>query len=203
MVRKSDVPDAALDAALELAATVGWRDLSMRDIAETSGVTLAQLHGVYPTKTAILKAFSARIDAAVLAGDSVDLAAESAKDRLFDAMMRRFDALSAHKKAACSIARALMERPSSALMGFCLTRTSMHWMLEVAGIDTGGVAGALRTKGLTLVWLDVFRIWQADDSEDMARTMAHLDRRLAMVERLLQLLHRTGSPEPEASEASP
>ncbi len=202
MVRKSDVPDAVLDAALELAATVGWRDLSMRDIAETSGVKLAQLYGVYPTKTAILKAFSARIDAAVLTGDSVDLAAESARDRLFDVMMRRFDALSAHKKAACSIARASMERPSSAFMGLCLTRTSMRWMLEAAGLDTGGVAGVLRTKGLALVWFDVFRIWQADDSEDMARTMAHLDRRLAMVERLLQLLHGTGSPEPETSEAS-
>ena len=203
MVRKSDVPDAALDAALELAATVGWRDLSMRDIAETSGVTLAQLYGVYPTKAAILEAFSARVDAVVLAGDRMDLAAESARDRLFDVMMRRFDALSAYRKAACSIARASMERPSSALTGLCLTRISMRWMLEAAGVDTGGVAGALRTRGLALVWLDAFRIWQADDSEDMARTMAHLDRRLAMVERLLQILHRTGSPEPEASEASP
>ena len=35
----------------------------MRDVAEASGVSLAELHAVYPTRNAILKAFSARIDA--------------------------------------------------------------------------------------------------------------------------------------------
>ena len=200
MARKTDVPDAALDAALDLAATVGWRDLSMRDVAEASGISLAQLHGVYPSRGAILRAFSARIDAAVLAGDSADLDGESPRDRLFDVLMRRFDALSGYRKAACSIARACAERPSGALRGFCLTKASMRWMLEAAGIDTGGPAGELRAKGLALIWLDAFRTWQADDSEDMARTMAHLDRRLAMAERMLAFLRRADRTAAQAPE---
>ncbi len=202
MTGRPDVSEAALDAALELAGTVGWRDLTMRDVAETCGVPLADLHAAYPTRTAILAAFSKRIDAAVLAGGGGDAAADSPRDRLFDVMMRRFDALSAHKEAACAIARASLDRPSSALAAFCLTGASMRWMLEAAGIDTGGAAGSLRTRGLTLVWLDAFRVWQSDDSEDMARTMAHLDGRLAMVERMLAFLGRRagrGDGEPEES----
>ncbi len=201
MARKADVSDVVLDAALELAATAGWRDLTMRDVAEASGVTLAELHAVYPTRSAILKAFSARIDAAVLAGDTGDLGNESPRDRLFDVIMRRLDVLSAHRKAAWSIIRASLGNPGSALQGFCLTQASMRWMLEAAGIDAGGPAGALRTKGLMLVWLDVLRVWQSDESEDMARTMAHLDRRLALAERLQNFAWRAPRPEPEEAGA--
>ncbi len=201
MPRKANVSDVVLDAALELAATAGWRDLTMRDVAEASGVSLAELHAVYPTRSAILKAFSARIDAAVLAGDTGDLGDESPRDRLFDVIMRRLDVLSAHRKAAWSIIRASLGNPASALQGFCLTQSSMRWMLEAAGIDAGGPAGALRTKGLMLVWLDVIRVWQSDESEDMARTMAHLDKRLAMAERLQRFAWRVPRSEPEEAGA--
>ena len=201
MPRKANVSDVVLDAALELAATAGWRDLTMRDVAEASGVSLAELHAVYPTRNAILKAFSARIDAAVLAGDTGDLGDESPRDRLFDVIMRRLDVLSVHRKAAWSIIRASLENPASAVQGFCLTQSSMRWMLEAAGIDAGGPAGALRTKGLMLVWLDVLRVWQSDESEDMARTMAHLDKRLALAERLQRFAWRAPRPEPEEAGA--
>ena len=201
MARKADVSDVVLDAALELAATAGWRDLTMRDVAEASGVSLAELHAVYPTRNAILKAFSVRIDAAVLAGDTGDLGDESPRDRLFDVIMRRLDVLSAHRKAAWSIIRASLGNPASTLQGLCLTQTSMRWMLEAAGIDAGGPVGALRTKGLTLVWLDVLRVWQSDETDDMARTMAHLDKRLAMAERLQNLTWRAPRPEPEEAGA--
>ncbi len=199
MPGKANVSDVALDAALELAATAGWRDLTMRDVAEASGVTLAELHAVYPTRNAILMAFSARIDAAVLAGETGDLGDESPRDRLFDVIMRRLDVLSAHRKAAWSIIRASLGNPASALQGLCLTQASMRWMLEAAGIDSGGRVGLLRTKGLMLVWLDVLRVWQSDESEDMARTMAHLDRRLALAERLQNVAWRR--PRPHAEEA--
>jgi AcrR family transcriptional regulator len=99
MVKKADVPKVALDSALSLAATTGWGDLTLRDVSEASGVTLVQLHDVYRSKDAILDAFVRQIDEAVLAGDNADLNDESAKDRLFDVLMRRFDALAPHKAA--------------------------------------------------------------------------------------------------------
>lgn len=194
MVRKADVPKAGLAAALKLAATVGWRETSMRDIAEEAGVTLARLRGVYRSKEAILDAFVGEIDAAALAGDSPELADESAKDRLFDAMMRRFDALRPHREAVGSIVAAAATDPCTALGGARRLVGSMRWMLEAAGIGSAGVAGELRARALAAIHADAMRVWLKDDSEDMGRTMAALDRRLRQAETAMARLRGLARP---------
>ena len=55
-------------------------------------------------------------------------------------------------------------------------------MLEAAGIPSDGIAGALRVKGLGVIYLMVFRVWLTDDSADLSRTMAALDARLRQAE---------------------
>ena len=45
-----------------------------------------------------------------------------------------------------------------------------------------GVAGAMRVKGVALVFANAFRIWLRDDTEDMAKTMAALDAGLQRAE---------------------
>ncbi len=42
-----------------------------------------------------------------------------------------------------------------------------------------------RTKGLALIYFNAFRVWLDDDTPDMARTMAALDRGLARAEWLM------------------
>ncbi len=51
-------------------------------------------------------------------------------------------------------------------------------MLEAAGIDTGGYKGAIKIAGLTALYLKTLKTWREDDSEDMAKTMAELDKNL-------------------------
>jgi AcrR family transcriptional regulator len=185
MVKKADVPKVALASALSLAAQRGWRDLTMEDIAAEGGMTLAQLHEAYGSKGAILDAYTDQIDDTVLAGDSADMAGDPARDRLFDVMMRRFDALGAHKDAVRAIVAASC-RDACVLAGnACRLERSMRWMLEAARIDTSGLAGRLRVKGLMAIHVDVLRTWLGDDSEDMSKTMAALDRRLGQADRLV------------------
>jgi ubiquinone biosynthesis protein COQ9 len=43
----------------------------------------------------------------------------------------------------------------------------------------------LRLKGLSAIYLSAIRVWLRDDSEDMAKTMAHLDKQLARVDNLV------------------
>ena len=66
MVRKADRPGHIIKAALELAAAGRWSRISLRDIAVAAGVSLAELHELYPSKSAILRAHFDTIDAAVL-----------------------------------------------------------------------------------------------------------------------------------------
>ena len=181
-----------IDAALELAAVQGWRHASLLDIAAAAGLSLADLYQQYPSKAALLAGFLRRIDAVMLEGGPAD-SSESAKDRLFDVIMRRLDALAPHKLALRSILREGWRDPASLGPGALQpVWHSLEWMLTAAGIATDGLGGLMRRKGLALIYLDVLRVWLADDSDDMAKTMAALDRRLRQAEGFMQFCRGRG-----------
>ncbi|MFA7638924.1 MAG: TetR family transcriptional regulator [Parvibaculum sp.] len=178
MAPRTNPEEKIIKAALKLAAKQGWRGLALADIAAAAKVTLATLSTHFPSRTAILIAYGRGIDAKVLdAVAAEEMDGESARDRLFDVLMMRFDAMAADKEALKRITADLRRDPiaSAPLMRPALQ--SMGWMLEAAGIDSSGLAGAARVRGLALVWGSAFRIW-LEDNEDQSKTMAELDRRL-------------------------
>lgn len=173
--------DRLVDAALALAAERPWASVSLSEIASKAGLSLAELHAAAPGKPQIVRAFMKRIDAAVLAGPAPD-AGEPTRDRLFDVLMRRFDALKPHKAGLSSIVDGLTRDPVQALCGWPALLRSMAWMLEAAGLDASGLKGTMRAKGLALVWLSALRVFLTDDSEDLSATMAALDKALKRAE---------------------
>ncbi len=188
MVKKADIPDHVIDTALRLGGEGRWRDLSLAEIAEAAGLPVAKVHAVFPSKQAILNAFARRVDAAVLAESGADQLEDSARDRLFDVLMRRFDALDPHKEAVGHILLDQACDPPAAVCSLLQLRRSMALMLEAAGLSSTGLRGIARIKGLSLVYLLTLRNWLRDDSPDKARTMAALDRRLGRVEALITRL---------------
>src|SRR5260370_10666041 len=77
----------------------------------------------------------------------------------------------------------------------------MGWMLELSGVPASGWRGRARTKLLLGIYLSVLRVWFADDTADMTKTMAALDARLRRTERWLGLAVG-GREEPAAGPAS-
>ena len=199
---KSEVSprDRMVDAALALAAERPWHEISLREIAEASGLPLAEAYRAGASKQAILEAFLRRIDAAVLAEGAVDPEEGSARDRVFDVLMRRFDALQPYRKGLASILLAQPREPATALANLAALQRSMTWMLEAAGLEAGGLRGLARTKGLTLLYLSTLRTWLRDDSLDLAKTMAALDGYLRRLESLLGGLPRRNTDEPRTAE---
>ncbi len=175
-----------------MAALQGWRHTTLGDVAAAADLTLGEVLAIYPSKASIVSAFTRATDAEVLAGGDGDLTEQPPRDRLFDVMMRRFDALGPHKDAVRSMAGASLGDPVSALCGAFLLRRSMALMLEAAHISASGMAGIVRTKGLAAIYLAVMPVWLNDDSEDMAATMATLDKRLGQAESLLVLCRFRG-----------
>jgi len=180
-----DVETAVVDAALKLAAQLGWREVTLADIADAAGVDRADLYRTLPSKTAIVAAFMRRTDEAVIAGGTADFAEETAKDRLFDVCMRRFDALQVNRDAVAAICRDLPADPLALACLICPRVRSMRWMLESANIGSDGVLGLVRRKGLNMILLSTMRVWLNDDSRDMSATMAHLDKLLGRADRLI------------------
>jgi AcrR family transcriptional regulator len=186
--QKSHTPrDRAIDALMTLAAQRPWTDITLADVAGEAGLSLAQFRDAFPSKGAVLGGFSRRIDRIVLDATTDDLAAESVKDRLFDVLMRRFDALKPYKTALDSINAWAMRDPLALAEFNKLAVNSMRFMLEAAGGSSEGPLGAVKLQGLAMAWSRVFHVWLADESEDLAKTMAALDKEL---ERGKMLTHR-------------
>ena len=171
-------------AAMRAAAGIGWRRTRLADIAEEAGLSLADLHARYTSKEAVLDGFVRHIDRIVLTGAQQSGDEDSSyRDRLFDILMQRFDALNPYKDGLRSVVRdAGSGGVAEILCGGCRLLRSMRWMLEAAGIGTAGWLGGLRVKGLAVVFAATVNVWLRDDSEDMAKTMAALDRNLKRAE---------------------
>src|SRR5262245_23552410 len=81
-----------IEALMALLAEKAIDEVSLAEIADGAGVSLAELRDAYSGKLAILADWSKQIDRKVLAA-GVASASDSSRDRLFEVMMRRFDAL--------------------------------------------------------------------------------------------------------------
>ncbi len=188
MVRKADIADHVIDTAMTLAAAGRWGDLSLAEIAEAADLPISKVYAVFPSRRAILDAFVRRIDAAVLAEGAPEDLEGSARDRLFDVLMRRFDALDPYKEAVATVAYDEGRDPLAALASACRLRRSMALMLEAAGLASGGARGVVRCKGLAAIYLATLAVWLRDESADKARTMAALDKHLRRAEALVSCL---------------
>jgi len=184
--RRPSAPTDPIDAALALAAERSWRMVSLADIAARAQLPLASLLERHPSKTALLLGFARRIDQAMLEATDASLEGRPAQERLFDVVMRRLDALAPHKDALRSIARGGSCDFEALVCGGLSFRRSLSLMLEAAGLSSSGPFGALRRKGLALVYLDTLRVWMRDDSPDMAATMKALDGHLRRIANLIE-----------------
>lgn len=188
---------ALVAAAMTLAVEQGWRDLPLQAIAERAGVPLQALYPRCRHRNDVLVMLARQADAAVLEAVGQDatepdglLAETSPRDRLFDVMMCRLDALAPYKAGLAVVAADLGRDPAGAIAGIGAVARSMAWMLEAAGIPAAGVSGLLRARLLAVAYLLTLRTWLADDSPDQARTMAALDAGLRRLERLGRIWRR-------------
>ena len=92
-------------AFLALLAEKPFEAIGLADIATAAKVSLAQLRGEFPSTLAIVAAHVKATDRAVLAEDLSDMAEEPARERLFDVLMRRLEALAPHREAIGSLLR--------------------------------------------------------------------------------------------------
>ncbi|MGE0516938.1 MAG: TetR family transcriptional regulator [Hyphomicrobiaceae bacterium] len=171
-----------ISAALALAAETSWDSVTLSDIASRAGTNLVALKAHFASKSEILAAFTDLVNDEVLSRAPARDEVQAKRDALFEVVMSRFDVLAPWKPALRSIAANRPPDPAQVARGLAANR----WMLEAAGIGSGGLDGMTRVAGLASVYTAVFRIWLEDEDPGLARTMAALDRRLRRGERALR-----------------
>ncbi|GJD43873.1 hypothetical protein AFCDBAGC_1732 [Methylobacterium cerastii] len=178
--------EAAMEALMRLAAEQPWNDIEVGDIAREAGLSLAELRDLFPSKGAVLGGLARIIDRKVLEDDGSDLAEEPTRERLFDVLMRRLDAMTPYKPALRRIAYALRGDPLSMLALNGVALNSHRYMLAAAGIDTEGPLGRLKLQGVVIAFARVTETWLDDDDPALARTMARLDKEIRSGERFME-----------------
>ena len=112
-----------------------------------SGVSLADLRREFTCKTDILRAFQAEIDAEVLAKSKPATPEQSPRDRVFDMVMTRFEAMTPYKPALRRISAALCCHPAEAAQLIPSSLAAQYWMLAGAGAKLDGPGAGLRVAG--------------------------------------------------------
>ncbi len=175
--------DKIIQAFFALLAERAFEEIGYADIAARAGVPLATLRQEFGSKLPIVVAYIKAIDHKVLAGGDADMTEEPPRERLFDVLMRRLEALAPDRAAIRSLMRSARRHPSLAFAFNTLALRSQRWMLTAANIDAAGPRGVLRAQGLALLFAAVLRTFLHDEDEGLARTMAALDRALARGQR--------------------
>ena len=190
MSKKDGGFEAKISAAtLRVAATHGWDKLTMEHIATAAKIPVTQLVKQYATKVDILPALVRTITAETMATVG-DVQQGAMRDRIFEILMGRFDVLQKHRQAILGImheskcnpaaARVLLSAQHQAirdmLIGVNIEQTGLRWLVVVAGV--WGIYGATAA------------VWTRDESVDMSKTMAALDRYLRRADKSMEIIAR-------------
>ena len=172
-----------IDAGLEEVSFSGWGNTTMGAIASRADVDLGEALSLVPTKAHFALRLLDHFDALTLAGVKNVESDDSARDRLFEILMRCFDALNERRDGARSVITGIIYDPLAAPLVICRLYRSLSIMLTAAGVSPDGLRGTLRIKGLAAVGAYTLRAWMKDDNSDLSKTMVALDRALAQAER--------------------
>jgi AcrR family transcriptional regulator len=148
-----------IDAAMTLAARRDFGDVSLTDIAHEADISLADLRDLFPSKGAIVGGFDRRIDRQVLEAFAGTNADGTARDRLYEVLRKRLEALEPYRDALSSISRWASRDPLIATALNRETVNAMRFMLEAAEIDSDGPVGAVKLQGLAMAWGRVLNAW--------------------------------------------
>ncbi len=189
MLESAAPRDRIASAALRLAETRGWRELSLGEIAAEAQIPLVDMRREFQSKGQILAAFSRSVDEAVLQKFPAP-GPDAPRDRLFDVLLTRFEIMQPYKAAIRRIRADLGASFGEAMAQLRPALKSQYWMLAAAGISGEGGRGFLRVQGILAIYARVFQVWLDDDDPGLARTMAALDRRLRRGESMLRGVER-------------
>jgi AcrR family transcriptional regulator len=176
----------AIGAFMALLGERSFEQIGLAEIAGRAGLKLSELRAEFGSTLTIYGAYVRDIDRIVLEGDKDqkdDMGEEPVRERLFDILMRRIEALTPYKEGLRSLMRSARRNPGLAFALNCMSVRSQSWMLEAAGISASGPRGALRAQGAALMFARVVGVWLDDEEEGLDRTMAALDRGLSSAAR--------------------
>ena len=165
------------EAALALCAEKSWAEVSLLTLCQEAGQSLSACAEAGITRFSVAEYLDQKLDRAMLEAVA-DIEAEApSRDRLFDVIMARFDAMQDQRAAWVSIFEADAQEPAASFARAARRLRTAAWALEAIGISTDSLKVAARVMGLARRLRKIETLWLKDDA-DLSKTMAGLDQTL-------------------------
>ena len=167
----------------------GWTRLNLAQVAKKAKLPLATVYDICPTKAALLPLIGKDVDLRFLQHAPEVDAEMHPRDRAFDAILSWFEQLQPLKHVFAAIRNDSRGDLSLIVDLVPMAMRSAHWIASAAHLPDVGWRGFMVTRGIGLLMADTLSVWLSD-SDDLARTMAHIDRRLRTIEEWNETLQR-------------
>ncbi len=195
MATKFSPEEKLVTAALAAIEKGGWKALSLTALARKAKIPPATLYELCPDKRALLQMIARRVDIAALERAVEPDENIPPRDRAFDAIIGCFESMTPLKPAIAVIHADTKGDPGAIFDVLPATVRSAFWIADSAGLSTTGWQGFLVTRGIGVLLAETLAIW-LEDGEDLAKTMAHVDRRLRLIEEWTERLQNVRAEEP-------
>jgi len=166
-----------LAVALPLIAEMGWQNFALDMAYSAAKLSVKKAATCFANKEDLLAFFSQEITKEMMeeCGPFVD---EPEKDRLFDVIMTRFDVLQKHRPVIIELFEFFKRNPLQGLSFLVSLRSTVQWILCAAQVTDSSYPFHLKEKAVLSVYMLTLRTWVRDDSPDLEKTMADLDKNL-------------------------
>lgn len=200
MTDRQETLNAGIEAALKCAELKPWRELTLAEIADTAGLTLKDFHQI-ADKVDLAEAVDPYFDEA-MSEASLD-ADETARTRLFDVLMMRFEKMEEARDGVLSFLRWRDRSVSGARLRVRARVNTARWALTCAGLDaSSGVPREAQVAGLVWAISRAEKAWKSETSADLSSTMAALDAELLQAESRIQFFRRGARRRSKPAEAA-
>ena len=169
-------------AALATASASTWRTLTLLDLARAAGRPVSDFYGASMGEAVdcVEEAFDRAISDNLEALD----ASQTVRDRLFDLVMKRFEAMEPHRAAILAMEAGVDRDPILLTAQHQRHVRCARWVLALAGLEADGMTGNARAQGLGVIIGQARAAWRGDDAGDFTKTMASLDKNLRRAEEM-------------------
>ncbi len=167
----------------DLIKDIGWEAFSIEKLSVKENIPLNDLKVYFKCKYSIVDRFSKMIDKKIESKLRIqDFNNSSKKDILFELIMMRFDEMEEFKR---SLARVLDASKNKPLLISIITKNvlnTMDFFLELSNSYNNYAFDVLKKNFLFLIYSITFKTWLSDNTEDLSKTMAELDKLLSTAE---------------------
>ena len=162
---------------------VGWDKFSLLDLTKKDKIEEKEINFFFKNKSDVIDKFSIMIDSMVESKINIDdFQISSKKDNLFELIMMRLEEMKIYKKSLKKIIESAKKKPILLSRISNNVMNTMDFYLELTSCYDDTPIDFLKKNTLFFIYSFAFRTWLKDETDDLASTMAELDRLLTMSE---------------------